>query len=60
MQTVDGFIISALFPLLAFGASLGAVAASWKQRRGVMVALTVIAALASAATLYLLWWFYTN
>lgn len=60
MQTVDGFVISALFPLLAFGASIGAVAAGWKQRRGVMVALMVVAALASAVTLYLLWWFYTQ
>jgi hypothetical protein len=33
MQVVDGFIISALFPVFALGASIGAAVAAWKQRR---------------------------
>jgi uncharacterized membrane protein len=60
MLTVEGFIISALFPLAAVGAWSGAVAAAWKQRRGLMIVLIGAAVLASAATFYLLLWFYTN
>ncbi len=60
MQVVDGFIISALFPVFAVGASIGAAVAAWKQRRAVVVVLLVAAALASAASLYLMWWFYTT
>jgi len=60
MLAMDGFVISALFPLVAIGASFGAIAAAWRHRRGLMALLIVAATLASAGTLYLLWWFYTH
>lgn len=60
MQVVDGFIISALIPVLAIGSSIGATVAAWKQRRALVVVLITVAALASAASVYLMWWFYTT
>ena len=57
---MSGFIISALFSVLAVGAWLGAIAAAWQHRRGLLVALVSIAVLASVTTLSLVWWFYTN